>query len=293
VNEKISILEEKLRPEYKDTLRKKIRQKEKEIRSLSKPDEVAIPELESKELKDISLEINNLNKDIRKNVLEQDELSKNLIANNKLLSICEKLQNRVSNLQSEFDHFISESKEDFETLGIEIDDVVEFSVSMQPLQTKVNTLEKNVSKLEARYDEIDASIQDHKNKIKDLEIRLDEPNRRYQEYVTALRDWEEQTKELTGDSQTPDTLEYFKNQQKELDELPVKLASLEDDRFLIAGEIFLKKEEIAEIYRRLYSPVQEFIERQELGDEFKLQFSVSILPENFKEQFFKFRLSRN
>lgn len=71
--------------------------------------------------------------------------------------------------------------------------------------------------------------------------------------------------------------------------MPKQLFELKQKRINKFLEIYWATEKICEIYKSLYSPVQEFITNHQLSqDKFDLEFKVSIVSHNFEEKFFEY-----
>ena len=122
--------------------------------------------------------------------------------------------------------------------------------------------------------------------IRALSDKLDEPNRRYQGYELALKAWQKQRSAIVGDSETPDTAEYFEATLRELDEIPDKLKQECEQRLSKVSEIHEVIRELAETYGELYAPVNKFIATRELvREKFQLNFEVSIVDRGFADKF--------
>ena len=84
----------------------------------------------------------------------------------------------------------------------------------------------------------------------------------------------------------PVDVENVDGQQLGEETLLDNMNNLVGERNDIATEIYQKKSILVEEYRTLYKPVHDFIGNQNLSEELGLRFSVSMVIENFIEEFF-------
>lgn len=285
INREIINLELKARPEYRIGLENKIILKEKELSSLIEPKKVEKPTQDDPKIKKKSSEIEVLKTKLIEYGKQMEELSEN----NRKLNIkhvsLEKLKRKIENFNRAYEDLIKDLTSEQIDL---IHKAITFSIDFEVVDREILETEKEI---QAKNDEIvksEAEIRSLKSQIDEKQNELDKPNRDYQDYLSKHDSWEGQRKSIVGNDETPGTIEFYKNQLDELKKLNDQLSKTKDERNNISNEIFNKKSEISSIYSRLYSPVQDFIESQELGDEFKLKFSVSVEIEGFQKLFFSY-----
>lgn len=122
--------------------------------------------------------------------------------------------------------------------------------------------------------------------IEQLQTKLDEPNKKYQLYAGALKAWEKQRSDIVGNSTAVGTVIYYQEQIKSLDTVPQKLTDSRLRRLAKAKEIHSVIRQLADTYRELYAPVNQFIEKRPLAKErFHLNFEVGIVDTGFEESF--------
>ena len=132
-----------------------------------------------------------------------------------------------------------------------------------------------------------SSIRQIELEIQDLQVRLDEPSRKYQVYLTALQEWQQRKEEIEGDEYTPGTLEYHKRLLNEIETAPERFKASRAKRLDCVTEIYRAIGKLAETYRRLYAPVQQFISTYPIAkDTFQMEFGVSIVNTDFHSRFF-------
>jgi hypothetical protein len=122
--------------------------------------------------------------------------------------------------------------------------------------------------------------------LQKLQDSLDEPNRRFVAFQNALQAWSARRTTILGDTDTPDSISWLEARLKELDGIPAKLEELRRRRAELAREIYRGTKRLAEDYRSLYRPVQEFVEQQKISTEtVPLSFRVSIVEQDFAAAF--------
>ena len=285
INKKLIDIEEKMKPGFRKALENKISTKKKELDALTEPLEVKKPAQDDPKIKQIANEIEVLKKDLSVKEVEQE----GLIEDQKALNIkqvdLEKLKRRVENFENAYKELIKDLDPEKKEL---MDRAVNLSINLEVFNESIGIIVQEISKKEQDINNLIENITKIKGQIKEKQNELDKPNREYQDYLNKHEIWNSRKKEIIGNEKTPDTLKFFESQLNELNSIENKLDNLQKERIGICEDIFHKKTEIAGIYSRLYSPVQEFIETQELGDEFRLKFSVSVEIENFHKLFFDY-----
>ena len=124
--------------------------------------------------------------------------------------------------------------------------------------------------------------------IDQLQAKLDEPNKKFQAYQAALTEWEKKKKAIIGNDDATGSIKYYENQLQDLDTIPQQLSESRMRRLKKAKEIHEVIRQLADTYRELYAPVNQFIEKRPLAkDKFQLNFEVGIVDTGFQEVFFE------
>ncbi len=284
-NQKIVEAESKLDPVYKTTLRNKLNQKIKEYQALIEPQKIEKPNQDDPEIIRKTLQI----EELKRNLSENENHSKELIDKNAQINInlvdIEKLKRRIENFQEEYNDLINNINPEFKpiiektiSININFDNI---NSEIQGKTEEISTIEKELNTIAKKSDEIKAEIQQ-------IQEDLDQPNKAYQKYLTQYDLWEKSKIFIEGNKDQPDTIKYYENKLSEIENVSSEIDILKSARLELSKTIFNKKTEISSIYSKLYSPVQDFITEQNLGEEFKLNFTVSIEIENFNDLFFSF-----
>ena len=128
-----------------------------------------------------------------------------------------------------------------------------------------------------------------KDEIATMQGELDAPQRAYAAYMEALGEWEARRKQIVGDATAVGSLGYLEHTIEGIAELPKRLCELKEAREALARRVFGHKERLANRYRELYQPVQQFIEeRPQAGEQLEVEFHVSMEEEGFAEGFLAF-----
>jgi FtsZ-binding cell division protein ZapB len=154
-----------------------------------------------------------INEELNSCVLDFDNKKKLSSELNILISQADILIGRLENISSQVQGFINESKDDFARLGVSLDSVLSFSINVEPLKTKKDSLVKETKQIDESLDpqkpgSIGNKILNIKSTRKQLENKLDQPNRLYQQYKTDLMNWESKRSSILGRINT-NTLKFY------------------------------------------------------------------------------------
>jgi hypothetical protein len=121
-----------------------------------------------------------------------------------------------------------------------------------------------------------------------LQQTLNESSRRYEQYVAADAEWQRQRAELVGNPGQAGSVAYYEGLQAELDNVPTRLEEKYVERRELVRLIHREIRRIADAYRELYRPVQEFIDAHAVAKEkLQLKFEVSIGLGDLADAFFE------
>lgn len=294
INRGIVGLENQLTKEYNKGLEAQLKQRHAELSShdASKPIAVRVPDQDPQaqetteaitaELKGLQLKAKELDKRVAEEREKQRRAAFQIAAADKLLA-------RIENLKRQVDTFYEESNEDCRMLEIEAKDLAGLMVNPQPILDAKGKAEEIYRSIKILLnDETKDSYVSQRQKISlDMEnkrLKLDEPNRRYQEYLHQLSEWQKKRDEITGSVEHSNSVEGLKSKLAALLELPTRLAKQYDLRKKLVRDIFEAKLQLLQSYRKLYSPVQEFIDKHPISKQNKaLQFFASIIVDGFED----------
>jgi AAA domain/AAA domain, putative AbiEii toxin, Type IV TA system len=119
-----------------------------------------------------------------------------------------------------------------------------------------------------------------------LKERLNGAAKDYQNYLAAKLAWEKALAGLEGPKENQGSLAYLQAMLLESEAAPAKVGELEKIRLGLVGDIYGKLSELLELYKRSYSPVQQFIQDQGVGvTKYKLTFEANVVVDGFKDTF--------
>ena len=129
----------------------------------------------------------------------------------------------------------------------------------------------------------------YENQIAKITEKLSEPQRLYQEYLAAVSIWTNRCDEIRGNSGIPNTIAALEAELTRIDLLPSELAAKRTERIEIVSKIYDRLRELADHYRDLYQPVQDFVDRHPtIRDKLGLSVGVRIRNKEFEDRFLRY-----
>ncbi|MHC4403962.1 MAG: TrlF family AAA-like ATPase, partial [Planctomycetota bacterium] len=289
-------VEEKLSATYQKNLQNQLAMKKRELVSheANKPEEITKPEADPA-TQEKTTEIEKAVAELQQNLTDQEEqirtLNKQRATLTKRVAAADNLLARIANFTTQHQTFKSDSISDCAVLGLDIDSLVKVQMDDEPVkQVKESAAEELVQVTKA------LSVEDPESEIakktaieQSIESRqaeLDKPQQEYQRYLNALEEWSTKREEIIGDVDTSDTLKYLEAQVESLTTLPEELQKAKELCMESAAEIYEKIHSLAEDFRKVYQPVQRFIQEHPLAkDRFEMQFEAAIVASGFEDEF--------
>jgi ABC-type lipoprotein export system ATPase subunit len=296
INDEIAKLEDFLDEESQKSLAEKLksRKHELEVHERAKPKAVIMPAMDKAggaEIKRINDELSSLNTEKSKIEIEIKTNHKKKADLTRKKSILEKAMGEIDNFRSQFVSLLSRLSTELEEFSIEAKDIISLEVNEDELRTLQKSLKDEIAKItNSLSEEIEDSLINKLKRIdtavNDLKGKLDEPHQKYQAYLKDLKTWEERKSEIIGDEERESTVTYLKNMQRYISEqVPSLLRTKREERLTITGKIFDKKEELINIFKSLYKPVDHFMTRYN-SDEYPVNFDAKLEIEGLYEDFF-------
>lgn len=220
-----------------------------------------------------------------------------LIARKALLS---RLSGHVNNLESAYLTFVADNKAEFESAGIQVEQVVSLTINQEILTGATTTVTDRLAHLAVLINGNDTTVGleaqqiNCRNDIATLQDALNAPQKIYQAYLSELKSWEARRSEIVGTAEKPDTIEYFTNRIRRAESiLPQELEQLRNERLGHVRGIHKELLAIREGYQEAYKPVQQIATSTEFTkDSLLLQFDAFLTPQRFEDNFLDF-ISRN
>ena len=301
INQKIVQYEKYNTEDYHAKVDAILRQKKEELdaHEQSKPNEVPEPTQSEKlreAAKQIRSKIEGKENELDNITSQIDKLNKTKIELTRKVAILNKATTKLSNFSSQYKEFkssLAELLNELEIDSLNIDEIVNLTINSEKLSWHRTQFENEIKGIDVQLnlDNKDGLVfrkRELVSEVKKLQNSLDEPNRKFVAYQTTLSNWNKQRDVIVGDSDTRGSLEWLKNWKKSLPHISKKLEELKRYRSDITRKIHQKIRELVESHRRLYRPVQKFVEQQEISSQdIPLSFQVSIIQEGFANSFFE------
>ncbi len=287
-------LEDRLDPTVKSALEKRIAQMQEQIKSheANKPVEVKPPAQDpttAAQTKQRIEALEILRKDREATATSIKDKEGELIAQQLRAAQAEKLLDKIKNLETEFERRKADLAADAAGLSLDAAALVSIQVNRTPVETVRNTalaardaakrlLDDPLSNgLRAQSKQID-------EQIKAAQIQMDRPNQEYQSYLEKLATWQETLTKLNGSADEPSSLLGLRADLIALESVPTKISEVMTKLEGVAAEIHKQRVAEAEVYRKLYQPVQKFVDEHKLAKEqLKMEFRVDLIEDGFIE----------
>ncbi|GAW68749.1 ABC transporter [Geoanaerobacter pelophilus] len=280
INHEVEGIEGQLQPEVRRALDEQLAQIQKQIDehkkieppSLEKPSEQLTSEQRaaSEELDNISKLLEALDNKAQAASSQEAALASKTIA-------IQGIRERLRLLDRQYKQFNEESASDFKVLGIEPSEIVSLSINDKTLDDIAISIpaEQGALKESVAADaETRAKLVAAQTGAKE---KLNGPQQLYQQRLRLREVWQEKLRELTGNSDEPETLEGIKARIEQLKKLPDQWTEKLKKRLEITGDIFDVLESQRKLREDLFKPVQDLIQGNSLiRDEYKLQFQATL-----------------
>ncbi|PHQ83700.1 MAG: ABC transporter [Thalassobium sp.] len=280
INQKIYSIEKQMLPETRRSIEELLLQKNRLLdeHNKVKPEEVSQPKSELSEeqkiasdsLAEIAGELNEIKIKKENN---HNELT-NLAAKKKA---GRNIREGIDVVNQALQQFIASFADDAELLGVDIKDIINLKINEQRITDVINDAIAREAELRKEDQDIEERQQLLVSNRGPLNFKLNAPQQAYQNYLEKLKEWEENRSSILGNSNLPDTLKGLENRKEQLDQLPEKRKSLQDQRLDKSAQIFDLLDEQRVNRETLFHPVQQLIHSNKLiRDEYRLQFKAEL-----------------
>lgn len=292
-------VKERMAPTHKAVLENKLAQKQQELTAheKSKPAAVRKPESDpatQQKTDAIARKIEEKAAEVNRHEAEIASLIEGRAADLRAVSLAERLLERITNLESVYEQFKTESASECSALGLNLDDLVKLQIDVGPLQAKRSQLAQAAkNKADSLKPENQAGPEYKRlaleKEIGDLKKDLNEPNRTYQVYLKATKDWQVKQKAILGTAESLDTVQYYEHQLAALKNLPEEAKRVWSELMETVLAIHRETVRLKDVYRTLYQPVQDFITKHRLAkDRLHLEFRADVVAIEFEHRFLNF-----
>ena len=280
LNQEITGFEDQLQPEVRSALLELLAQKNRQIEEhvKIKPEPIAKPAAElSPEQKHIAASLDDISTKLK--ALEAganaNAVSDSLLAGK--LKAIQNVRERLRLLDRSHKQFLDDTAKDLVTLSLKASDLATLTIDHQPLDRLVTSIPEEQVKLKVAAEGAAEERAKLMASQASLNTKLNEPQLLYQKNQKAIESWDAKLTELQGAADAPETLKGLQERIAQLDNLPLQLASHQEQRIKLSGEIFdiLNAQRMAR--EELFKPVQDLIQDNRLiRDEYKLQFQATL-----------------
>lgn len=303
LNNQIIELEKKKTKLYRTELENRIKKKEDELIALvevpivSNPNNDPVKKLESESL---ITKIDAIKEDIiqleEEKAQKEKDKSQLLIDLKTLKDTKKEIELKVLDLTN----FVKAKKEMLAPLNLNMELLLSFKADFTQLNQFVS--EKEIALLstqtslgegsaEESLKSLPDKIQQKLTELKTEQDKLGTEQKKYQDYLTAKQDWEKNKAAITGDDNTHGSLVYLRNEIHYLkNDLADDLKRKYEDRILKVRDIFKKKQDVIEIYKKAKKRIDAIIEsHSDILQDYTISIDASLVRSgSFQQKFFSF-----
>ena len=300
-NEQICELEDKKLPSYLSSLKRKLEEKRRELKNLTKPKKVAEPK--SKPSKKIEEKISTLNSDLEEVEKQIDEKQQELKEVNQHITKVQNLKIALEGLEKQLDEFLTNYQDDLALLEIDTKKLITIKINKTVISKKkiaLNSKRNKLNTLLSKEGNDKTSLIVKKGKIqaklKKIYDSLNKENNTYREYQKELKKYQDKKKLIEG-SKDDSNLETINSLKQEVEyvkkNLDKNIEGAEQHREQIVGKIYDELLEKISFYEEIYAPLEKIIsdkkEKQKKTGSV-LGFNVGIVFDrlNFPTEFLSF-----
>jgi len=299
VNERIVKLEGKKRPDYSESLKKKLSAKQKELEGLVKPKVVTPPKTKLKKADQNKL--TNLTKKIEMITNDINLTKSSLKTVNEKINKLNKLKTAVNKLTETADEIVKDFSDDAKFLSIALSKLITVKVDNKIFIRTEQELLKQQRYLEELLDQSHVSssksLYSKKSMLETQKTNiinaLGEDQKKYSDYQSKLEDYKIQKANIEG-TEDDATLETINSIKSEIDYIKKNLDADLQSKFIERNSLVEKLHsclrEKSDFYKEIYRPLLKFIETEKntqkktgsiLGFDADIVFDKSSFPQKF------------
>lgn len=183
----------------------------------------------------------------------------------------------------------SELCSSLEKVGINVENVIELTTKIAHFK-QLQLEDKNIGdKLSADLFEMHEQRAQLVEERTTLQNELDAPNKAYQEYLEQKKIWEEKKAKLVGATDAADTIEYYQEILRRIEEIPEQKQKFQLQQNEILREIHTEFSDIASARKALFEPIGELLEQiPSIKEDLKVEFQSNLFfnAREFIDEFF-------
>ena len=212
----------------------------------------------------------------------------------------EKVNKQLDNIESYVESALGDLTEEFELLGINVDDIVNLKVNKEKINSRFSSVRKSREDISETLDvQKEGSLAAKRDillaDMASLNERLSEPQKKYQKYLENLQLWQSRRDEIIGDTVIIGSQKYYEDQIDKIKNIyPAQKSKLCQTRHEKSLEIYREKQQLREHYAKYYGSVQDYLGSYPIDNvkNFRIKFDVAISESRFTEDFLK-RINQN
>ena len=299
-NQDIVQKEERGTESFRMNLESQLRLKREELDAHDRSKPAAVPEpAQSDELKQAAVairdQITKRREELGKVGSEIVNLEREKAELARKIAVLDRATTKLDNFGRQYEELRRTLTGDLQELNvtppIRFEDIVQLTLDRGKLTGLRNQFARDLATTEGKLDFSKEGTHGARKRLLEAELEklqdsLDEPNRKFVAYQNALDLWTTKRASLLGNREILHSIAWLQHRLEELSAIPSELLELQQQRAALTRDIYKEIKKLAEAYRRLYRPVQEFVEQQKISSEaIPLSFQVSVVEEGFAGTF--------
>lgn len=284
INRTIIRDEEQLSQTYKDELKGNLLKRESDLKRLenNKPKDVKKPEkTQSQEYTENMERISKEISDITTNIAQNENIIKNLKEKQNNITSIEYNFNEIEDKVKEINTLLNSMSEKLELQKEDLKIKIDFPNKI--LNIKKQNIAREIEQLEDTLNEANAASLINKKETLEKEkekliSETDAEEKTYQKFLHDLEEWNKNRLEIIGNKDKENSIEALKIELDYIeDDLKREYTEHKEQRIRIIQQIFEKKQEIANIYKTIYVPVDMEIKRILTDVDNQITFSTDMI----------------
>ncbi|MCW8208426.1 ABC transporter [Verminephrobacter aporrectodeae subsp. tuberculatae] len=299
-NTEILQTEQRLTPEFKQSLQEQQNAKVAELAAIveSKPVQVEDPtasDVAKEESETATKKIQTLEDNLRNLFDEEKQLHDKKVVQVKRRAVLLRIWQATENYKRTHGQFVAELDMMLKEVDddIKVSDLVHLKITTEKILDLGTAAKESISIIDATLTSQEPTGLNKRREaaeagIAEIKSKLGEKQRLFIQFKEQLTKWERSKEELTGSKDKPQSIEWFKAEIASINSLPDKLVVLKAHRVELARQVHEQIFKTVEEYRQLYGPVQEFVmSTGQMNMDLPLSFAVRIDGSDFQETFLR------
>lgn len=294
INDEIIKIESKKTKAYKTANEQNLKKKQDELSALIEPTVISNPNddpLKKAASETVVSQITSITEDITS--LQVQKTSNEAKKKQYLQEIqtLTDIKHEVEIKAQELSRFIAEKKDLLAPFAIDIGTVISYRSDCASIDAAIDSRKLLLSQIkeilgelvsEAVIISLKEQIEQKEELLKIEKAKLDSEQKKYQDYLTAVSEWQYAKSQIIGNSETFDTIEYYKAVLVFLEsELPRHLDEKYQARKQTTCAIFRKKQEIVAIYKEIKTRLNEIIaENSDTLTAYRIEVNASLVKKS-------------